>query len=367
MKSALKWLAGAALLLHSFGNFAYAQVLECDPEAFKNRDQSSMSLEYRAAFLKSIDARRFQEIKSSSGGGGGLIIAGITLGADVSYEEFNQKREQLLMQLDYRESVDQALNYVRNSFDGPGAQAYNACVAALAAKENSRGLFMWIRDPTDTGVTVRIHWRPTPGARPAPVRPRDFQLSGSDSSLESLPRIWPPDSAHDQILTRRLNEELRFAARIRGSAASIFVPKKPVLTPPVVERRCESYLLASRNAQASHPSLTDGFTGPSSPGQNSNSPTGSFWVEFAQPEWVHHLVLHPFRTGTAGNGYIVGNAIDGTSKTLTNFQTVMFSPPFPVYVDVNQSKDVKRVVVNTSSANGRDWWAFTEIDVFVCR
>lgn len=363
----LKSLAAAALLLNAFGNCTYAQVLECDPEAFKNRDQGSMSLEYRAAFLKAIDETKFNQIKSSSSGGGGFNIAGISLGANASYDEFSQKREQLLLQLNYQESVDQALNYVRNSFDGPGAQAYNACVAAHAADSNNRGLFMWIRDPTDAGVTVRIHWRPTPVSLPARVRARDFQVSGSDSSLESLPRIWAPDSAHELILTRRLNEELRFTGAMRGSAASIFVPKKPILTPPVEERRCESYVLASRNAQASHGSLTDGVVGSSSPGQNSGNPRGSFWVEFAQPEWVHHLVLHPFGIGTTGTGTIVGNTIDGTSRPLTTFQTVMFSPPYPVYVDVNQSKDIKRVVVSTTSANGRDWWAFTEIEVFVCR
>jgi hypothetical protein len=87
-------------------------------------------------------------------------------------------------------------------------------------------------------------------------------------------------------------------------------------------------ILASRGAGASHARLTDGVIGSTSPGQNSNRPGGTFWVELSQPESVHHVTLHPFNNGTAGSTSIVGYTAGGSQTTLATSQTGYSSAPF---------------------------------------
>ncbi|MBS1788037.1 MAG: hypothetical protein JST85_09965 [Acidobacteria bacterium] len=354
--------------LATFGAHTYGQVLVCDAEAFKNRDETQMSREYRLAYLKAINREKFEQLKSNSGGGGGFSIAGISLSGNASYEEFNQKREQELSREGFQQSEDEAIHYVRNSFDGPGAQAYNVCIAGLVAQQ--RGLFMWLLDTTDDGVTVKIHWRPT---NPVTTRinvANAVQLRGSSTSLRNFPSVWPPDQEYQLILSRSKDQELRFVVNIAGSSASVFLPRKPNLpprSPRPPERRCDSQVLASRGAAASHARLTDGIVGPNSPGQNSGNPAGQFWIELPQPEWIHHVVFHPFMNGTVGQGTIVGYDSRGNQTTLTKFESSRGSTPFTIYLDINKSKDIKKIITNTMSSNGRDWWAFTEVEVFVCR
>jgi hypothetical protein len=372
MKVSALFLALAALLFAMFGTPAYRQVLACDAEAFKNHDETQMSREYRAAFLKSIDRSKFDELKSSSGGGGGFSIAGISLSGNATYEEFHQKREQELLRVGYQQSVDEALHYVRNSFDGPGARAYNACIAGLVALQQRRGLSMWVQDASDDAVTVKIHWRPTAGVTAHINVATDVQLTGSSSSLRNFPSTWPPDTEYQLILSRSTDQELRFVVNIAGDSTSVFLPRKPRLSPPAeapssIERGCDSQVLASRGTRASHARLTDGIIGPNSPGQNSGRPGGTFWVELPQPEWVHHVVLHPFGIGTVGSNNIVGYDGGGTPTTIATFQTSSSSAPIPIYVDINRSRNIKKVEINVTPANGRDWVAFTEIEVFVCR
>jgi hypothetical protein len=348
----------------------YGQALHCDPAAFRNLDEGAMSREYRAAYLKAVDRSKFEQLKEAHSGGGGFSIAGVSLSGDASFEDFNEKREQELSREGYQQSSDEALYYVRNSFDGPGARAYNACIAALAAQQ--RGLFMWEHDATDDAVTVKIHWRPV-GQTTARINvAHDVQLVGSSSSLTNFPTIWPPDKEYEIILSRSPNQEFRFVLNMGGTSASVFLPRRPVLRPATerrmpVERSCDSQVLASRDAAASNARLTDGVAGPNSPGQNSGAPTGKFWVELPQPEWVHHVVLHPFGNGTAGSSTVIGYDGEGRPATLAKFETSYGSAPIPIYVDINQSKSIKRLELNVRSANGRDWWAFTEIEVFVCR
>ena len=130
-------------------------------------------------------------------------------------------------------------------------------------------------------------------------------------------------------------------------------------------RGCDT--LASRGVTASHARLTDGVIGPESPGQNSGEPGGTFWVELPQAESVHHVTLHPFKSGTAGSITIIGYGTSGTQTTLATSQTGYSSAPFSINVDTNKSRNIKKIEVNVSPTNGKDWVAFTEIQVFVCR
>jgi hypothetical protein len=128
-------------------------------------------------------------MKSSRGDGGEFSIAGIGLSGNASYEEFHQKREKELSRVGYQQSVDEALHYVRNSFDGPAAQTYNACIAGLVALQR-RGLSMWVLNTTDDAVKVNIHWRSTAGVTARINIATDIQLTGSTTSLRTFPTTW---------------------------------------------------------------------------------------------------------------------------------------------------------------------------------
>lgn len=130
-------------------------------------------------------------------------------------------------------------------------------------------------------------------------------------------------------------------------------------------RGCD--VLASRGANASHARLTDGVIGSTSQGQNSGKPGGTFWVDLSPPARVHHVTLHPFMNGTVGTHTVVGYSSVGVSATLATSHQGSSSAPFSLEVDPSKSGDMRRVEVNVIPDNGKDWVAFTEIEIFVCR
>jgi len=373
MKPSLCYV-GVALLFAMCAAHVQAQVLTCDAEAFKNRDEAQMSREYRAAFLKSIDRQTFEQMKSSSSGGGGLNIAGIRLGGNASYEDFEEKRDQELTRLGYQQSRAEALQYVRNSFDGPGAKAYNACVAALVALQHRRGLFMWLEDVTDDAATVKIHWRPTAGVRAARVNVnRDVQLIGSTSSLRNFPAIWPSDTEREFIFRRLINREFRFVVNISGDSASVMLPRKPTLAASE-ERICRSVELVSREApvsasrtQGSASRITDGNSG--SAGWNSGEhPPQWVEIELPQSEWIHHIMLLPLQNPEVAQTQhqIIGIRQTG-EQIIFNDQRRRTANlvPFRVDVDPANGTNIKKIRVQTIASPS--WVAWSEIEVWACR
>lgn len=82
---------------------------------------------------------------------------------------------------------------------------------------------------------------------------------------------------------------------------------------------------------------------------------------------MHHVTLHPFGNGTPGTHTLVGYSADGASVTLGTSNRGSSSVPFSIEVDSNKGKNIKRVELNVTPDNNRDWVAFTEVEVFVCR
>jgi hypothetical protein len=360
----------ALSLLILFGSGLHAQVLTCDADAFRNFDIAQMSQEYRAAFLQSIDRTKFEQIKSSSGGGGGFSIAGISLNANASYEEFNQKREAELIRVGYQESVENALSYVRNSFDGPGARAYNTCIQGLVRLQQQRGLFMWLLDTSDEAVTVKIHWRPTAGVTVRVNVARDVQLTGSTTSLRTFPVIWPADTEHQFILRRSRNRELRFVVNIGGDAASVVLPRKPTLRapPPPQLPQCDS-VVQLRNgisATAGGNLLFDGDKG-SGRGINSGQAPSDFELNFDSPQWIHHLLVYPIADPPGWTTTQFFGVRSGSSPILfeEHRTRAVTGSTYQINFETSQSRGLTKIRVNT--IDPRTWVAFSEIEVFVCQ
>jgi hypothetical protein len=138
---------------------------------------------------------------------------------------------------------------------------------------------------------------------------------------------------------------------------------------PESERRCESTVLISRGAEATHPRLTDGDIGPGRPGVNSGAPGASYYVAFPRPEWIHHVVLYPLQNGapTLETNTIHVTYNDGSERDVESAQQSATTLPFTIYIDPGKGKGARKVTVNTVPVNGRDWIAWSEIEVFACR
>ena len=356
-----------ACLVVFCGQRAVAQVLTCDPQAYKNYDVSSSSDEYRAAYLQSIDRETFDMLKAEGSSGGGFKIAGFGFSADTTYETFSLRRERILKYTKYSADSKTSRNYVRNSFDGFGAKAYNKCLEALV-ELNKRGLFLNLLDSTDKIIIARVHWRPTSSAPVTLNLAKDVQLIGSSTPKSGLPlpQTWEGEVERDFTLTRVPSKELSFVINLGGLSNSFLLPPKPVIKP-----FCRGNDLLSSNATvtvSSEPSgaknVVDGSTA-SSWNSRTYAPQ---WVmiNLGFPQTVHYLNLvvaqHPkgktrhVISGILSNGKEVELKVE-EGITESNNELTVFIPE-------DKREDIRAVRVKTTESPS--WVAWREIKVYGC-
>lgn len=328
---------------------------------FETFDSSSENVSVKA-FMNWVRDHHSSSSSSSAGGGISIPVIGSLNGSSEQYSQLES--DYAAMNAGNTSARSRLITHAR-SVSATLAQRFNECLAI-------RGLHVWLETTSDPHVFRVAAVFNSPGRQQTKAVIDDVDLVPSNLTCNRVIARGTEIFGSTKRMRCTRNTDAAVAITVNADSdpigggqmelAAILPPARQVLAPT-----CDLQVLASRGATASSERLTDGTVGPNSSGQNSGAPVGKFWIELSQPAWIHHLELHPFMNGTVGSGTVVGYDSGGNQTTLTQFETRNGSAPITIYVDINKSKNIKKIEVNTTSANGRDWWAFTEIEVFVCR
>jgi hypothetical protein len=293
------------------------------------------------------------------------VIGGLTGSA----EEYEQMESDYAAMQSGNSSARSSLLEKARTVSAALGQRFNECLAI-------RGLHVWLETTDDPAVfkVAAVFNSPGPMQVSSTVETINQVSGGLSCDLAIVPGTVITGSTRRMLCTRSTSSAVTISINadsdpIGGDRLTLTAIPDPSTTPdpsPPPAKTCDSQVLASRGAAASNERLTDGVIGPNSPGQNSGFAGGEFWVELPQPEWIHHVVLHPFGSGTAGTNSLYGIDANGQTITKAVVEAGYSSSPFAVNFDLARSHDVKRIDVFVTPANGKDWVAFTEIEVFVC-
>jgi hypothetical protein len=355
-------LVAAALFAVFLGNASEA-VAQCTAlvrdGVFETFNVGSDSVS-ASAFMNWVRDHRSSTSSSDVGGGISIPVIGSLNGSSQQYAQLES--DYAAMNSGSSTARSRLITHAR-SVSAVLAQRFNECMAI-------KGLHVWLETTDDPRVFKVAAVFNSPG--PAQVRATIETVARVPSSVSCDGSIGAntaiTGSTRRMLCTRGTRDAVTMILNADSDpigGGELKLAAIPVPPPPPT---CNSEAMVSRGAAASHERLTDGVVGSNSPGQNSGRPGGNFWVELGQPEWVRRIVVHPFMNGTVGSNQVIGYYSSGGTDELATFRTNgPSSSPISVTVDLNKSKNIKKVEVITSPDDGRGWVAWTEIQVYACR
>ncbi len=331
---------------------------------FETFDSSSENVSV-SAFMNWLRDHRSSSSSSSAGGGISIPLIGSLNGSSEQYSQLES--DYAAMNAGNSAARSRLITHAR-SVSAALAQRFNECLAI-------RGLHVWLETTSNRHVFKIAAVFNSPG-EPTRAVINDVDRVPSDMTCSGVIARGTVIGGSTQRMRCTRHTEAAVAITINANSdpiggGELELAAIPPPTPPP-PTTCDSQALVSRDANASNSRLTDSTIGSESPGQNSNracgqdSCRGVFWIELAQPEWIHHLVLHPYKTGTPGTNTIVAHYADGHSDTIATQRTNGGPDPIIVYTDPTKSKNVKKVEIDTTPYNPAAFVAWVEIEVFAC-
>lgn len=138
-----------------------------------------------------------------------------------SYDQFEQRRQELLRQHNVNMSTELARRIFTSAVNQSVIDAWAHCQISRAG-----GIVVTTRQVSPRAATIRIYWQPVPGG--AAIGTLEHVESrgaaqGRDDLMRILPRAWGP-SQREFVLDRRPSEDLRFTVTINGLSDTVFVP-----------------------------------------------------------------------------------------------------------------------------------------------
>ena len=313
------------------------------------------------SFMNWVRSHHTDTSSSSADGGVSIPVVGSLSGSEQQYRQIE---------------ADYAASQRGNSAAAQHLEAHIKSVSAALAAEftkcmQTKGLHVWL-EVTNDPATFKIAAMFNSPGNPATAKVTEVNISPSDVTCTGTIRGTLGGSTRRAICHRNQTKAVTVAINadedpVGGADLNLGAVKecqdcnKPTVT-------CEKpSVLASRGAEASHPRLTDG-TISNSIGVNSGHKDGSFFVNLARPEWIHHIILYPISQGSDQTQRIIGTDADGKDVELFSIRSfVTGGTPLNLPMDLSKSKNIKKITVNTTSENGRDWVAWSEWEIFTCR
>lgn len=226
----MKLLQRVGLLVLSFAvqtQFAQSQpsanIEQCNPVLVQNIEYDTLDKSAKLAWLKMVNQSNFEDMKRKAGGK--FVFGDLDLG--FTWDEFNQKRQQLFTQESYSESEEVAVSRLRFTTPSEARERWLECVKALANDRSRFGLFLWVDDENRYGATVHVAWRSTPPPKAGKIDSQNL-LGGEVAGLPAnqwLPNaIIPSGGSTSAIIRRNGDQEIRGTVTINGLSAAFRSP-----------------------------------------------------------------------------------------------------------------------------------------------
>jgi hypothetical protein len=198
---------------------APATVADC-VEVLKIQDYYSFAQKNNLMldYIRSIDYETFEQMKRNANAGGSALLPVGLFSANMSYDDFNQKRTKFLENEHYNRTESQAINILQITTSPRAYTAYTDCLAhinqpgliAWAAKEDSNTIELHVKYQNPTGVpSMRINGTLTGGSvagapqnhlwkdgtRWGIMQEKVFTITRSPGSSETTVIIAPQDGS----------------------------------------------------------------------------------------------------------------------------------------------------------------------------
>jgi hypothetical protein len=359
-----KWLCATGVVsVLAVPSVASAQCQELTKDGVFESATTSSATSNLNEFMNWVRDHRSSTTSSTVGGGISIPVVGSLNGSSEQYAQLESDYAAMNSgSSDARARLETHYRTVSSAL----AQRFTECLAI-------KGLHVWLETTGDSYVFKVAAVFNSPGRRQRNTEINEIDLVPNSMSCSGA--IGPGTVVDGSTKRMRCTRNSRLAVAITinadsdpigGGALNLAQIPDPR---PTTEPTCDSTAMVSRGATATTERLTDGVVGPNSPGYNSGRPGGSVWVELTKPEWIHHVVMHPFGNGTSGTNNIKGRDASGSEITLIVEPARMGngSVPLTFYTDPSRSRGIKSVQIDTKPNDPRAWVAWVEVEVFVCR
>ena len=198
------------------------QSVNCDSGLVKNTTISDAHLLVQLAWLKSVNKSNYEDSKVSGSASFEDIFGG-------DYNNFNEKRNQLLTNESFNFSEMQSRQLLLSKTPPDAIEAWRACVLE---KMNVSTLAVWIEEMDEVGGIVALHWKMSPAA-PTLKDVTVTMVGGTDADGKYIVSI---DSIQGEkrLLIKRVTANKEVHGTVNGKAgaggdfsSSFYLPAQP--------------------------------------------------------------------------------------------------------------------------------------------
>lgn len=193
-----------------------AQVATCENLLVPDKTFIQMDVSTDLAYLSQISASNFQQHKANAQFDGAFPVGDSIIKGSGSYEEFNQKRQQLYQEYQFNYSQKDLSTYYIQRLPAERGEQYLACV-------NPFGFRARISYVDKDKIGIIVEWRPGPN-QPTRVKFEPVTLDGG-SWVSTMPTHLNYSAKQTLTFNRLSASDFRFTANIGGDTATLFVPK----------------------------------------------------------------------------------------------------------------------------------------------
>jgi hypothetical protein len=302
---------------------------------------------------------------SSSGGSGGISVLGVVSagGQGVSEEEAQQA---ILAYQRGDATRHQRLAAVARRASAVIANAWTTCMTS------TYGLKVSPRFTSDKNELYLVfQFQPSNPVRYPASKILKITPGSSDLTCDTVGRRGVPISAAQRPFHCRRNDNKSVSVSFETEDAIVNLANGPIFDFPAVTEaplppQCTSptQLRNGLSATAGGDRLFDGSKG--TRGINSGTSASDFTINFASPQWVHHLVVYPIadRPGLVRTQFF-GITPTGPIPFDEQTRTVVTGANYRVDFDTTRSQATTAIRINTTDP--RSWVAFSEVEIFVCQ
>lgn len=181
----------------------------------------------RLSYFDSLDNTRFGETKANLANNSLLLVNGLPIKNDWTFDFFKQNLETEKRTRSYTYSRDNSTWYYTTRVPADRTQAFVDCIGKF---KDDLGLRLTIDQVTDDSVSMRIRWFPDRASVVA-ITPKYSVLRGGNR-ITTYPTKLEPFKEYYYEFKRAPNKDFSFVVEGGGRVAKIFVPKQIRLSPP---------------------------------------------------------------------------------------------------------------------------------------
>lgn len=217
------------VLAHSRGLAA-----ECDSVLVSSVESARSDYSLQLASLQLIDEKEYE--KRQKAGKGNLSVLGDLLGGSADYKEFLERAREYLNFHAFAERESAARFYLKTYLPDGALDAWTKCMTGR------HKVAAYARNPTTTGLTLRVEWNPPPGVTGPQAAIIEVPEGGLIRGRNLLREKWEGAVSRSYPITRTPGTDLRVVVSVANQSDDFVVPARREIKEPSVTIRVSGWI-----------------------------------------------------------------------------------------------------------------------------